>query len=118
MLERVCRCPEGAYLGAQLASEPVRCERCRGLVDSKARALLTVLHAEAEARLRHEHEHDVACAFGSPTCPEFASKPPDRNTYRRTFRQWLRGQYPLRCGCVIRYSETCEHGWMVRSNGV
>jgi len=42
-----CRCEEGAYLGAQLAGTPIRCERCRGLVDEEAKELLKEIHARA-----------------------------------------------------------------------
>lgn len=59
----------------------------------------------------------------TPTALPSQRKPPappqpDYNVRRRSFRQWLVGVYPLRCGCVIKYGETCEHGWMVRINGV
>lgn len=47
----VCRCSEGAYLGAQLAGTPLRCERCRGLVDEEAMELLNRQYAESHARL-------------------------------------------------------------------
>jgi len=48
----LCRCTEGAYLGAQLLGTPLRCERCRGLVDERALQLLDRIYAESIARLQ------------------------------------------------------------------
>lgn len=50
-VESPCRCAKGAYLGAQLAGTPLRCERCRGLVDDEAGALLDSLYAASLERL-------------------------------------------------------------------
>jgi hypothetical protein len=40
-------------------------------------------------------------------------KPVDVFVKRRSPAQILRGRYPLSCGCVIKKTETCEHGWTV-----
>lgn len=47
-----CRCPEGAYIGAQSINEPVRCERCRLTLDKVANDLLDSIHKVSMERLR------------------------------------------------------------------
>lgn len=51
MGEKVCRCPEGAYVGARMVGTPNLCERCRGLIDEWAQEFLDNLHEEARERL-------------------------------------------------------------------
>lgn len=62
--EPVCRCEPYAYLGAQHVNEPVRCERCQGLVDDVASERIDKAYAEARERLERQyaswaHKHAV-----------------------------------------------------------
>lgn len=45
-----CRC-DCAYVGAQMAGTPIRCERCRGLVDEVAGQRMDAVYAEARREL-------------------------------------------------------------------
>ena len=45
-----CRC-DCAYVGAQLATEPTRCEQCRGLVDEVAAQRMDEVYEESRRRL-------------------------------------------------------------------
>ncbi len=57
--EQPCRC-DRAYIGTQMAGEPIRCERCRGLVDDVARERLDAGYAESMRRLNRPPEGDVS----------------------------------------------------------
>lgn len=50
--EPTCHCEPYAYIGTQRAGEPIRCERCRGLVDDVATERIDAAHAEALDSLR------------------------------------------------------------------
>ena len=52
-----CRC-DCAYVGAQPVGTPVRCERCRGLVDEVAAQRMDAVYAEARRRLEADGTPD------------------------------------------------------------
>ena len=42
--EETCRCPQGAYLGAQMLGTPIRCERCRNIAWDIETRIIRELH--------------------------------------------------------------------------
>lgn len=62
----VCRC-DCAYVGAQPAGTPIRCERCGGLVDEVAAERMETVYAESRRRLEERAATRVTPPDGGRT---------------------------------------------------
>lgn len=103
MAEQTCKC-EHPYIGTQMAGEPTRCERCRGLVDAAAQHRLNVLHKDSAARLSvrqpseetsFERDVDTAsactCSQAPKVCPFHGERPTAHDTYAQHCKEHVLG---------------------------